>query len=147
IVRIDTRAASAQDVLNYPITAAGGGVGASLVGAPLADAATGGMGGGGMGSSGATGTAATPTPNSQSLTPDFQNHPRVVYVKDVARVVDSYWERRSAYHFLDHDPGTGGQVIPSIEVSVIQDPGASSAFVVPAVRKVLDQLAQENPGV
>src|SRR5205823_3195808 len=32
-------------------------------------------------------------------------------------------------------------------VSVIQDPGASSSFVVPAVRKVLDQLAEEYPGV
>jgi HAE1 family hydrophobic/amphiphilic exporter-1 len=65
----------------------------------------------------------------------------------VARVVDSYWERRSAYHFMDHEKGAAGQVTPSIEVSVIQDPEASSYSVVPAVEKVLDQLTQEYPGV
>src|SRR5262249_13642715 len=70
-----------------------------------------------------------------------------VYVRDVARVVDSYWERRSAFHFLDHAPGTPGQIVPSIEVSVIQDPAASSYYVVPAVEKVLGQLEQEYPGV
>jgi hydrophobic/amphiphilic exporter-1 (mainly G- bacteria), HAE1 family len=142
IVRIDTRAASAQDVLNYPITASQG-TGPST----RTSTSTSGMGGGGMGGSGTSGASAAPTLNSQLSTLNFQNHPRVVYVRDVARVVDSYWERRSAYHFLDHDQGTAGRVIPSIEVSVIQDPGASSYSVVPAVNKVLDQLAQEYPGV
>src|SRR5581483_6734888 len=73
--------------------------------------------------------------------------PKVLYVRDVARVVDTHWERRSAYHYLKHEPGAEGDVIPSVEVSVIQDPGASSAQVVPAVMKVVRQLEQENPGL
>src|SRR4051794_18599128 len=143
IVRIDTRARSAEDVLDYPITSAGRGLNPST----STSTSTSGMGGGGMGAG-----SLAPTPNPQPPTPnpqppDFQNHPRVVYVRDVARVVDSYWERRSAYHFLDHAAGTRGQIVPSIEVNVFQDPGASSYYVVPAVQKVLDQLAEENPGV
>ncbi len=73
--------------------------------------------------------------------------PRVVYVRDVAQVLDSHWERRSAYHYLDHEPGTRGEVHQSIEVSVIQNPGASSARVVPAVMEVVQALERENPGL
>jgi HAE1 family hydrophobic/amphiphilic exporter-1 len=145
IVRVDTRATSAEAVLNYAITSVGGGF-ARAAGLP----ASGGMGGGGMGGGGMGGSAAPAPPIASipnSTGTNFQSHPRVIYVRDVARVVDSYWERRSAYHFLDHAPGTRGQVIPSIEVNVFQDPGASSYYVVPAVQKVLDQLARENPGV
>jgi hydrophobic/amphiphilic exporter-1 (mainly G- bacteria), HAE1 family len=147
IVRVDTRATSAQDILNYPITSVGGGAAAAA--SPQTPATSSGMGSGGMGGGmevGSTGALAGPL-NSQLSTLNLLNHPSVVYVRDVARVVDTYWERRSAYHFLDHAPGTRGEVIPSIEVSVIQDPGASSFYVVPALRKVLDQLTQEYPGV
>ena len=73
--------------------------------------------------------------------------PRVVTVRDVAAVADTHFERRSAYHFLKNEPGTTGKVIPSIEVSVIQNPGASSAQVVPAVMEVVRQLERENPGL
>ncbi len=73
--------------------------------------------------------------------------PRVVYVRDVATVADTHFERRSAYHFLKNEPGKEGEVIPSIEVSVIQNPGASSAQVVPAVMEVVRQLERENPGL
>jgi HAE1 family hydrophobic/amphiphilic exporter-1 len=146
IVRVDTRATSAGDVLNYPIASIGGGVSRAAVAPGAGGMGGGGMGGGGMGGGAPAAMApAAFTPGATGT--DFLNHPRVVYVRDVARVVDTYWERRSAYHFLDHEPGTPGQVIPSIEVSVIQDPGASSYYVVPAVNKVLDQLAQEYPGV
>jgi HAE1 family hydrophobic/amphiphilic exporter-1 len=62
-------------------------------------------------------------------------------------VLDTHWERRSAYHYLKHEPGTAGEAIPSIEVSVIQNPGASSAQVVPAVMKVVSELESENPGL
>ncbi len=68
--------------------------------------------------------------------------PRTVYVRDVATVVDTHWERRSAYHFFEK-----GKATPAIEVSVIQDPWASSAHVVPAATKVVRQLEAENPGV
>jgi HAE1 family hydrophobic/amphiphilic exporter-1 len=73
--------------------------------------------------------------------------PRVVNIGDVAKVVDSHWERRSAYHYLEHDKGTTGSVTPSIDVSVIQNPGASSAAIIPNVMKVVAQLQQENPGL
>lgn len=73
--------------------------------------------------------------------------PRVVYVRDVARVVDTHWERRSAYRYLKHEPGTPGEVIPSIQVSVIQNPDASSARVVPAVMSVVADLEREYPGL
>ena len=73
--------------------------------------------------------------------------PQVVLVRDVARVVDSYFERRSAYHFLNHEAGTKGTSTNAIEVSVIQNPGASSAYVVPAVMDVVKQIERDNPGV
>ena len=72
-------------------------------------------------------------------TPD---QPRTVFIRDVARVEDTHWERRSAYHFVDH-----GKIKESIEAAVIQNAGASSAKVVPEVQKVLHQLEQDNPGV
>ncbi|MCE7869196.1 efflux RND transporter permease subunit [bacterium CPR1] len=72
---------------------------------------------------------------------------RVVYVQDVAEVLDTHWERRSAYHYLKHLPGTPGEVIPSIQVSVIQNPGASSAQVVPQVMRVVRELERQNPGL
>lgn len=67
---------------------------------------------------------------------------KIVYVRDVAEVSDAYWERRSAYHLVDK-----GKIIPAIEASVIQDPAASSAKVVPAVNKILRQIEKDNPGV
>ena len=73
--------------------------------------------------------------------------PRVVYVRDVAEVVDTHWERRSGYHYLKHPPETAGEVVPSIEVSVIQNPGASSAQIVPKVMEMVKQLESDNPGL
>jgi len=144
IVRVDTLAHTAQDVLNYPITGVTGG-------GPVASAAPtggGGIGGGGMGAMGGGDAAAPLAPSASSApAPGPGASPRVVYVRDVARVVDTHWERRSAYHHLKHEPGTGGEVIPAIEVSVIQNPGASSAQVVPAVMQVVRQLEAENPGL
>ena len=100
---------------------------------------------GGMG-----GGADTSLPAASVSSPALSNvtrSPRVIYVRDVAHVVDSHFERRSGYHYLKHDSGTKSEVIPSIEVSVIQDPGASSALVVPAIMKVVKQLEEENPGL
>ena len=146
IVRVDSRALSAQDVLNYPIVGVGGlGLGVRASGSATPDAMSGGgMGGGGMGG----GEAPSPLPSPQAPAPNPQSQaPRVVYVRDVARVVDAHWERRSSYHYLKHDPKTQGEIVPSIEVSVIQNPGASSAQVVPAVMSVIRQLEAENPGL
>ena len=110
IIRLDTRATSAEEVLNYPLTSV------TPAGARLSSA----------------GALA---------------HPRVVYVRDVARVLDSHWERRSAYHYLKHEPETAGEVIPSIRIAVIQDPGASSARVAPRVMEVVRRLENELPGI
>ena len=142
IVRIDSRALSASDVMGYPITSVTA-PGVPAVAAPSASPG-GGMGGGmGGGAEAPQGPpsagAAAPLPASAS--------PRVVYVRDVARVIDAHWERRSAYQYVKHDRGTTGQVIPSIEVSVIQNPGASSAQVVPDVMKQVERLERENPGL
>lgn len=126
IVRVDTRATTAQDILDYPVTAAG-------TTAPPAAAPSGGMGMGG---------SASASPPAQVTPPPTT--PRVVYVRDVARVEDSVWEKRSGYRYLDN---TTGESKEAIEVSVIQNPGASSALVVPAVMSVVKQIENENPGL
>lgn len=72
---------------------------------------------------------------------------RVVYVRDLAEVLDTHWERRSGYHYLKHPPSTAGESVPSIELSVIQNPGASSFQVVPQVMRVVHELERQNPGL
>lgn len=67
---------------------------------------------------------------------------RVIYVKDVARVVDTYWERRAAYHHV-HD----GKIDPGIEISVIQTPEASSPYVIAGVKKEIAALEKDYPGI
>lgn len=123
IVRVDTLAQSPETVLNYPIT--------SVSYSPSPQPSRPG-GEGGMSASSSI---------SQPLSPSL-SQPKIVYVRDVARVTDTHWERRSAYNYMDH-----GKIVESIEASVIQDPAASSAKVVPKVMKVVHQLEQENPGV
>jgi len=153
IVRVDTRAQSAEDILNYPIraiqpnSAAGspsGGIGGSAASAP-----SGGMSGGGMGGGGGEAAAA---PSSGATVPTgrgarYEDHPQVIYIRDVARVVEGHWERRSAYHHLKHEPGTPGEVHPAIEIQVIQNPEASSARVVPRVMAEVDRIVADYPGV
>ena len=137
IVRVDTLARSAEDILNYPIKEVTENIGVQAAGGP-----SGGSGmGGGMG-----GDTPAPIQNPKSK---IQNSkaPRVVYVRDVARVADAQFERRSGYHYLKHEAGKSAEVLPGIEVSVIQNPGASSAQIVPAVMKVVAQLEEENPGL
>ncbi|MCW5943411.1 MAG: efflux RND transporter permease subunit [Fimbriimonadaceae bacterium] len=127
IVRVESRAASAEDVANYPIVSPG-------TGSPRPSSTGGAMGmGGGM---------APPSPSLPRA--EGAASPRVVYVRDVARVIDAHWERRSAYRYYD---GKAGRSHPSISVSVIQNPGASSAEVVPAVMAVVESLERENPGL
>lgn len=140
IVRVDTRARSARDVLNYPITsvAPDQGTAATVPAGSMPSGGNAGMGGDQSSNAAATGEAAA---GFGALVP------RVVYIRDVARVVDGYWERRSAYNFVSHQPGTKGAIIPAIEVSVIQDPAASSYSVRPAVNRVLRDLEADYPGV
>lgn len=67
---------------------------------------------------------------------------RIVYVKDVARVVDTYWEKRAAYHHVH-----SGKVQPGIEVSVIQTPEASSPVVIEGIKKEIAALEKDYPGI
>jgi len=125
IVTIDSRALNARDVLGFPIKAVGdnGAV-------PGAGSAMG-------------GDAAPVTSASLASAPAS----RIVTIRDVATVVDGYFERRSAYRFLNHEAGTKGTATGAIEVSVIQNPGASSATIVPAVMNVVQRIERDNPGV
>jgi HAE1 family hydrophobic/amphiphilic exporter-1 len=136
-VRIDTHAANAQDILNYPIASPGASGAASST--RSADS------GGGMGGASPDNLPIANGASSQNAA-SYQR-PRLITVRDVARVVDGYWERRSAYHFVSHAANTKGESVNAIEVSVIQNPGASSAFVVPAVMKVVRDIEHDNPGV
>lgn len=138
IVRVDTRARSAHEVSDYPIATVSGSSSSASAIAPTSS---------GDGMSGGDAAATAPLLSGAAPSTSTPQSPRVVRVRDVARVVDTQWERRSGYHYLKHDPGLPPVVIPSIEVSVIQDPGASSATVVPAVMAVVKQLEAENPGL
>ncbi|HEY3281831.1 MAG TPA: efflux RND transporter permease subunit [Armatimonadota bacterium] len=140
ILRVDSRALSPSDVLNYPLTRVVPGAQAPSASGPAASGGEGMGGGMGGGASDAAAPSTRPSPAQPNVTP------RVVYVRDVARVVDSFWERRSAYHYVRHDPGTSGSIEPSVEVSVLQNPEASSAQVVPAVMEQVRRIEQENPG-
>jgi len=146
IVRFDTRAVDAETVRNYPIAAVKGNWEIGKLGN---GEARGGMGDGGMG--GMSGSNASTSPRSPIPPflnfPISQSSPRIIYVKDVARVLDTHWERRSAYHYVKHPPGTKGEIIPSIEVAVIQNPWASSWQTIQGVEKILRQIERENPGV
>lgn len=66
----------------------------------------------------------------------------IVYIKDIAKVVDTNWERRSAYNFVH-----GGKIDEGVEVSVIQNPEASSALVVPRIMKELKKIEKDYPGI
>ncbi|MHB9026107.1 MAG: efflux RND transporter permease subunit [Armatimonadota bacterium] len=68
--------------------------------------------------------------------------PRTVFLRDVATVEDTHWERRSAYHYV-HD----GKIDESIEVAVLQDPDASSPKVIAGIKKELTRLEQAYPGI
>jgi HAE1 family hydrophobic/amphiphilic exporter-1 len=67
---------------------------------------------------------------------------RVVYARDVARVEDTYRERRSAYHIV-----RGGKIGEAVEVNVIQLPDASSPQVIAAVSRELERLKRDYPGI
>lgn len=61
-----------------------------------------------------------------------------VYLRDVARVEDTYEERRSAYHYNGQE---------RVEVSVVQEPGASSPRVIKRVRDEMQRIKAEYPGL
>jgi HAE1 family hydrophobic/amphiphilic exporter-1 len=82
------------------------------------------------------------TPRDLLALPIMSMATRTVYLRDVATVEDTHWERRSAYHYV-HD----GKIEKSIEVAVLQDPDASSPKVIAGVQKELAKLEQAFPGI
>ncbi|MBI2252427.1 MAG: efflux RND transporter permease subunit [Armatimonadetes bacterium] len=128
IIRVDTLAKDAKSVLNYPI--------AKIVqGKTIPVFSAGASSGMGMESEE---SAEIKLPQENN----FLTHPKIVYFKDLAKVIDTHWERRSAYHFVNKS-----KIIPSIEVSVIQNPGASSTLVVPKIKQELKRIEKDYPGV
>jgi len=91
----------------------------------------------------------------QSLIPSPQSAKRIIYLRDVAEVRDAYWERRSGYFYVKgqgardkgHEKGEVGEIVPAIEVAVLQEPQGSSAQVVPRVMRAIRELEREFPGV
>jgi len=63
---------------------------------------------------------------------------RVVRIRDVARVEDTFEEKRSAYHF-------NGK--PGIALSIIEEPDASSPRVIAGCRAALRELEANFPGI
>ncbi|MDB5073463.1 MAG: AcrB/AcrD/AcrF family protein [Candidatus Eremiobacteraeota bacterium] len=63
---------------------------------------------------------------------------RTVYVRDVARVTDGAAEQRAAYRFNGTE---------SVEVSVVENPDASSPRVIAAVNERLRAIERAHPGV
>ncbi|MBV6459427.1 MAG: Multidrug resistance protein MdtB [Fimbriimonadaceae bacterium] len=137
IVRVDSRAASAEDVLAYPIREVSSGSTPQQT-QPQSGGGMGAMTGGGQSQS---------APRSPPAPTSARSTPRVVYVRDVAKVEDTHWEKRSGYRYYANEGGANPSTSEAIEVSVIQNPGASSAQVVPAVMRVVEQLESENPGL
>jgi len=143
IVRLDTRAESAEQVAEYPL--------AALDASGRAIRRAGSGGGGAMGGMGRMGAAPPSTAEMGGTAPSPAlgpaSSPRVLRIKDVARVVDTHWERRSAYHHLRHEPGTAGAIVPAIEIAVVQNPEASSWQVIRDCKKALRQLEADYPGI
>ena len=67
---------------------------------------------------------------------------RVVKVGDVAEVLDTFVEERSAYHHM-----TGGQVHDAIAIQILQNPDASSPVTIEAAKKIAGELEKEYPGI
>jgi len=165
IVRIDTlaRPDTLHKLLDIPLAALSPG---SRFAPLISGSPAGGMMGmssGAMGKAGEMGNAAASNrntnPSDTFARPSIaspESAKRIVYLKDVARVQDAYWERRSGYFYVK---GLGarekgreggervGEVVPAIEVAVLQEPGGSSAQVVPRVMKAVRELERSYPGI
>lgn len=71
---------------------------------------------------------------------------RIIYIKDVARVEDTYYEPRSGYHHY-YRQGKDARVDEAIEISVLQSPEASSPRVIRAVMEEVKRLERDYPGI
>jgi HAE1 family hydrophobic/amphiphilic exporter-1 len=70
--------------------------------------------------------------------PIFNQGDRIVYVRDVATVKDTYEERRSSYRY-------NGEA--ALGINIIQKPDASSPQVIERIRTELKRIQTQYPGV
>ncbi|PHJ67322.1 acriflavine resistance protein B [Nostoc linckia z18] len=70
--------------------------------------------------------------------PIFNQGDRIVYIRDVATVKDSYEERRSGYRYNGS---------PALGINVIQKPDASSPQVIERVRAELKRIQTQYSGI
>jgi len=70
--------------------------------------------------------------------PIFNQGDRIVYVRDIATVKDTYEERRSSYRY-------NGEA--ALGVNIIQKPDASSPQVIARIRTELKRIQTQYPGV
>jgi HAE1 family hydrophobic/amphiphilic exporter-1 len=71
---------------------------------------------------------------------------RVVRIRDVARVVDTYDEKRSGYFHQWQQDGKW-QIDEAIAVNILQNPWASSPRVIEVVMKELKAVERDYPGL
>lgn len=76
---------------------------------------------------------------------------RIIYVRDVARVEDAFYEQRSGYHHYHRREGVGqeheARTDEAIELAVLQTPEASSPVVIEAVKGEVARLERDFPGI
>ena len=70
--------------------------------------------------------------------PLYEMGGRIVYVRDVAQVKDTYEERRSGYRYNGES---------ALAVNIIQKPDSSSPQVIERVRQELDKIKAQYPGL
>ncbi|MEL7351016.1 MAG: efflux RND transporter permease subunit [Cyanobacteria bacterium J06560_5] len=70
--------------------------------------------------------------------PVLEQNGRVVYVRDIATVKDTYEERRSGYRYNGDS---------ALAVNVIQQPESSSPQVIKQVRQEIETIKREYPGL
>ncbi|MGB3401111.1 MAG: efflux RND transporter permease subunit [Microcoleaceae cyanobacterium] len=70
--------------------------------------------------------------------PVLESNGRVVYVRDIATVKDTYEERRSGYRYNG---------VSALAINIIQKPDSSSPQVIERIRETLDKIQAEYPGL
>lgn len=78
------------------------------------------------------------TPEDVAAYPIASMEGRAVYLRDVAEVGDAPREQRSLYRFNGRE---------AVEISIVQQPDASSVRVIEGVKAKLAELEQDHPGL
>jgi len=71
---------------------------------------------------------------------------RTIYIRDVARVEDTFYEPRSGYHHYYRERGSP-RVDEAIQISVLQSPEASSPRAIRAVMDEVKRVERDYPGI